>query len=173
MPLSQASESIIRLDEKLAHSKVRDGVVHRLLYTEACACQYAEGDLVHLDELIMLDGLVFTGKPAASLSSALYTLCNWRRAHNGNAAEMRLLAELGAEVNVVDEVIGKTPLMMLAAELQWDERRESPAEPERALREHRRTLHRVGPARCHRLPRPRQADVGQQKHALHQQRRSQ
>jgi ankyrin repeat protein len=45
-------------------------------------------------------------------------------AHNGNPAKMQILAECGANVNVRDP-IGRTPLMMLAAQLEWHERRES------------------------------------------------
>jgi hypothetical protein len=57
-----------------------------MLFHEACACQGFEGDLVHLEDLVLLDGDAFSGAPSMALSSALEILKTWRTAEKGDAA---------------------------------------------------------------------------------------
>jgi hypothetical protein len=45
-----------------------------------------EGDLVHLEDLVLLDGDAFSGAPSMALSSALEVLRIWRAAEAGDAA---------------------------------------------------------------------------------------
>lgn len=43
---------------------------------------------MHLDDLIMLDGSVYTGKPSIALSNTLYGLRSWRRALKSDARDL-------------------------------------------------------------------------------------
>jgi hypothetical protein len=94
-PLLAASDSISRFDERLKFSPLREALLHRLLYSEACAAQLAEGDLIHIEDLVMLDGRVYAGKPAVTLSSGLYMLRTWRRAQDGDPFELLRAARPG------------------------------------------------------------------------------
>ena len=75
-----AQEAVIRLDERARRSPHRQAWMQRLLFGEACACQLFEGDLVHLEDLVLLDGHAFSGAPSMALSSALEILKTWRAA---------------------------------------------------------------------------------------------
>ena len=46
------------------------GFAERLLYSEACATLHAERPLVHLEDLVLLDGSAFSGLMTPELSSA-------------------------------------------------------------------------------------------------------
>jgi hypothetical protein len=61
--------------------------MQRMLFDEACACQLLEGDLVHLEDLVLLDGDAYSGPPSMGLSSALEILKVWRVAERSDAAE--------------------------------------------------------------------------------------
>lgn len=88
MPLLSASVSVARFDEQLKASPLRDGFLSRLCYHEALACQLAEGDLVPMEDLVLLDGRVFNGTPYGALSQAFYTLRTWQRASAADPAEV-------------------------------------------------------------------------------------
>lgn len=60
--------------------------MRRVLFSQACACQGFEGDLVYLEDLVLLDGDAFSGAPSMALSSALDVLKTWRAAEAGDAA---------------------------------------------------------------------------------------
>lgn len=83
-----AQEAVARFDERMRHSHLREAVNHRLLYGEACASQLAEGDLVHVPDLVLLDGLVAPSRPSIPLSRAYQKLLTWRRALHGNASKL-------------------------------------------------------------------------------------
>ena len=85
-PLLAAQEAVSRLDERARHSPHREAWMQRMLFREACACQLAEGDLVHLEDLVLLDGFAFSGVSSMGLSSALHILKVWRAAERGEAA---------------------------------------------------------------------------------------
>jgi hypothetical protein len=104
--LLAAQEAIVRLDERLRRSTFRAGWLERTLYAEACACQLAEGDLVHLEDLVLLDGRAYSGAPSIALSRALHILRTWREAIK--AEPLGLLGaprpgELGSAVVTVGE----------------------------------------------------------------------
>lgn len=94
-PLCRAAELLVRLDERLARSELKDGLTERLLFLEARATQHAEGDLVHLEDLVLLDGAVFSGKTSIPFANALYTLRTWRRALKGSPRELLQAANPG------------------------------------------------------------------------------
>src|SRR5258708_32104094 len=54
-PLAAAGDALARLDERLAKSPIRDGWVARTHYTDAAACLWLEGELVHLEDLVLHD----------------------------------------------------------------------------------------------------------------------
>ncbi len=54
-PLAAAEDALARLDERLAKSPIREGWVARTHYTDACASLWLEGELVHLDDLVLHD----------------------------------------------------------------------------------------------------------------------
>lgn len=55
MPLSRAEAAIIRLDERLAHSPVGEGFLHRSHFSDACASLWVDGELVHIEDLVLHD----------------------------------------------------------------------------------------------------------------------
>lgn len=87
-PLLETSVSISRFDEQLKIGLLREGFLSRLWYHEALACELAEGDLVHMEDLVLLDGRVFNGTPYGALSQALQTLRTWQRAAAADPAEV-------------------------------------------------------------------------------------
>jgi hypothetical protein len=94
-PLLAAQEAVSRLDERARRSAHRASWMQRLLFHEACACQLMDGDLVHLEDLVLLDGDAFSGAPSMALSSALEVLKIWRAAEAGDAASALRAARPG------------------------------------------------------------------------------
>jgi hypothetical protein len=84
--LLAAHEAVTRLDERARRSRYRASWMQRLLFHEACACQLLEGDLVHLEDLVLQDGDAFSGAPSMGLSSALEILKLWRAAEKSDAS---------------------------------------------------------------------------------------
>jgi len=87
-PLMVADDAIARLDERARSSPLRDGWIARLLYREACASRLAAGELVHLEDLVLLDGGALTTTMTADLSSAWHVLGVWRRAGKADPVEL-------------------------------------------------------------------------------------
>ncbi|MGB3387717.1 MAG: hypothetical protein WBA88_07000, partial [Pseudaminobacter sp.] len=54
-PVEKAMEALVRLDERLAHSPVRDGWIERTHFHDAVAAMWVEGELVHLEDLVFRD----------------------------------------------------------------------------------------------------------------------
>lgn len=54
-PLCKATEALVRLDERLAHSPVRDGWIERMHFHDAVAAMWIGGELVHLEDLVFRD----------------------------------------------------------------------------------------------------------------------
>src|SRR6202048_487689 len=69
-PLAAAEDSLARLDERLAKSPIRDGFVARTHYTDAAACLWLEGELVHLDDLVLHDAHMDIRAPTHELPGA-------------------------------------------------------------------------------------------------------
>jgi hypothetical protein len=107
-PLLAAQEAVSRLDERARRSPHRAPWMQRLLFHEASACQSFEGGLVHLEDLVLLDGDAFSGAPSMALSSALATLKLWRAAEKADASSALKAPRPG--------LIGAGPLAELASE---------------------------------------------------------
>lgn len=79
-PLVRAEDALARLDERARLSPLREGWMARLAFGEACANRLAEGELVHLEDLVLADGDAMQGAGSAELSAARQTLLVLRRA---------------------------------------------------------------------------------------------
>ena len=87
-PLIAAHEVVTRLDERVRQSSIGAGWAARSLFAEACACQLTEGDLVHLEDLVLLDAGSFTGTISMPLASARIILRTWRHGAAADAAAL-------------------------------------------------------------------------------------
>ena len=78
-PLAAAEDSLARLDERLAKSPIREGWVARTHYTDAAACLWLEGELVHLEDLVLHDASMDIRSPTHELTRAHAVLRTRRR----------------------------------------------------------------------------------------------
>jgi hypothetical protein len=78
-PLAAAEDALARLDERLAKSPIRAGFVARTHYTDAAACLWLEGELVHLDDLVLHDAHMDIRAPTHELTRAHAVLRARRR----------------------------------------------------------------------------------------------
>lgn len=87
-PFLAADDCLSRLDERARGSALNGPWNSRLLYRNACAAMHAQGCLVYLEDLVLLDGLAFYGRMYPELSAALGILKLWQKALQGNAAAL-------------------------------------------------------------------------------------
>ena len=87
-PFAAAQAAVSRLDEWWRRSPWRNPWMQRVLFHQACASQRMEGDLVHIEDLVLLDGNAFSGAPSMALSGALEVLRIWRAAEAGEAGKV-------------------------------------------------------------------------------------
>jgi len=78
-PLAAAEDSLARLDERLAKSPIRDGFVARTHFSDACASLWLEGELVHLEDLVLHDAGMDVRAPTHELTRARAVLRARRR----------------------------------------------------------------------------------------------
>lgn len=78
-PLAAAEDALARLDERLAKSPIRDGWAARTHFTDACATLWLEGELVHLDDLVLHDAGMDVRTPTHELTRAHAVLRARRR----------------------------------------------------------------------------------------------
>src|SRR5260370_41848558 len=78
-PQAAAEDSLARLDERLRVSPIRDGWVARTHYTDACASLWLEGELVHLEDLVLHDAGMDIRAPTHELTRARAVLRTRRR----------------------------------------------------------------------------------------------
>ena len=88
IPLARAEDAVARIDERLRRSPLAQGLRARLAFNEACAARLAEGELVHVEDLVLFDAGAFDGPLCPSLSSAFHTLQIWRRAQQEPAPSL-------------------------------------------------------------------------------------
>ncbi|KIZ39790.1 hypothetical protein OO17_19410 [Rhodopseudomonas palustris] len=69
-PLAAAEDALARLDERLAKSPIRDGWIARTHFADAAACLWLEGELVHLDDLVLHDAGMDVRTPTHELTRA-------------------------------------------------------------------------------------------------------
>ncbi len=78
-PLAAAEDSLARLDERLVKSLIRDGWIARTHFTDSCASLWLEGELVHLDDLVLHDAGMDIRAPTHELTRAHAVLRARRR----------------------------------------------------------------------------------------------
>lgn len=77
-PATKATESLVRLDERLAQSPVSDGWIERMNFHDAVAAMWIEGELVHLEDLVCRDAEMDQRTPTHELTLA-HTVVRKRR----------------------------------------------------------------------------------------------
>jgi len=78
-PVADASGALTRLDERIARSSVGGGWLERLHFTDACASLWIDGELVHLEDLVLHDSLRDIRTPTHELTIARDVLRTRRR----------------------------------------------------------------------------------------------
>ncbi|MCJ8521759.1 hypothetical protein ABID21_004932 [Pseudorhizobium tarimense] len=78
-PVSDASSALARLDERVARSAVGPGLLERQNFTDACASLWIDGELVHLEDLVLHDNLRDIRTPTHELTIARDVLRTRRR----------------------------------------------------------------------------------------------
>ena len=78
-PVADASSALTRLDERIARSPVGAGWSERQNFTDACASLWIDGELVHLEDLVLHDSLRDIRTPTHELTIARDVLRTRRR----------------------------------------------------------------------------------------------
>ena len=78
-PLSAADDALARFDERLRTSPIRDGVIARLDFADACACLWLAGELVTAEDLVLHDAERDLRMPSHALTQAHTVLRSRRR----------------------------------------------------------------------------------------------
>lgn len=69
-PAGRATEVLVRLDERLARSSVREGWIERSHFHDAAAALWVEGELVHVEDLVFHDAEMDQRTPTHELTRA-------------------------------------------------------------------------------------------------------
>ena len=69
-PLARAEDALARLDERLRTSPIRDGWIARTHFSDAAAALWLEGELVHLEDLVLHDAGMDIRVPTHELTRA-------------------------------------------------------------------------------------------------------
>jgi hypothetical protein len=78
-PISDAGSALSRLDERIARSPVGEGFVERSHFADACASLWIDGELVHLEDLVLHDATKDIRTPTHELTIARDVLRTRRR----------------------------------------------------------------------------------------------
>lgn len=78
-PLSNAGAALARLDERIARSPVGPGWIERSHFADACASLWVDGELVHLEDLVLHDAGADIRAPSHELTIARDVLRARRR----------------------------------------------------------------------------------------------
>src|SRR5271157_1578593 len=78
-PLATAEDALARLDERLRTSPIREGFIARTHFLDACASLWLEGELVHLEDLVLHDDKKDVRSPTHELTQAHAVLRARRR----------------------------------------------------------------------------------------------
>src|SRR3954469_13011901 len=69
-PLVAAEDGLARLDERLGVSPIREGWISRTHFLDACASLWLQGELVHLEDLVLHDAAMDQRAPTHELTRA-------------------------------------------------------------------------------------------------------
>ena len=78
-PISDASIALARLDERVARSPVGSGWIERCHFADACASLWIDGELVHIEDLVLHDAGADIRTPTHELTIARDVLRSRRR----------------------------------------------------------------------------------------------
>lgn len=78
-PISEAGVALARLDERIARSTVGEGFLERAHFADACASLWIDGELVHLEDLVLHDAGHDIRTPTHELTIARDVLRSRRR----------------------------------------------------------------------------------------------
>ncbi len=78
-PISDAGIALARLDERIARSPVGAGWIERMHFADACASLWIDGELVHLEDLVLHDAGADIRAPTHELTIARDVLRTRRR----------------------------------------------------------------------------------------------
>ncbi|KAF1042564.1 RHE_PE00001 family protein [Xylophilus sp.] len=78
-PVTEATAALCRLDERIARSAVGPGLLERQNFADACASLWLDGELVHLEDLVLHDAGADVRAPTHELTIARDVLRNRRR----------------------------------------------------------------------------------------------
>jgi hypothetical protein len=78
-PAFDAGIALTRLDERIARSAVGEGWIERSQFTDACASLWIDGELVHLEDLVLHDATKDIRTPTHELTIARDVLRTRRR----------------------------------------------------------------------------------------------
>ena len=95
-PLARAEDALARLDERLAKSPIREGWISRTHFTDAVACLWLDGQLVHLEDLVLHDAGMDVRAPTHELIRAHAVLGARRRIAGAKPSWALSTAGLGA-----------------------------------------------------------------------------
>lgn len=87
--LARATAALARLDERLVRSPVRDGWIERSHFADAVAALWLEGELVHLEDLVLHDAHMDIRTPTHELTRA-HAVLRARRQIFARAADWAL-----------------------------------------------------------------------------------
>src|SRR5215212_5663659 len=96
-PLATAEDALARLDERVGTSPIRAGWISRTHFLDACASLWLQGELVHLEDLVLHDAGMDVRAPTHELTRAHAALRARRRiaaAEPGWATSLTGLAAL-------------------------------------------------------------------------------
>jgi len=88
VPVVRAHEAVVRLDEQVGRSPIGRAWSERILFRQACEAQYAQGKLVHVEELVLFSGGVRRQPGYPELVDTLNMLRTWRRALDDDAYDL-------------------------------------------------------------------------------------
>ncbi|MFS2153881.1 RHE_PE00001 family protein [Rhizobium sp. Rhizsp42] len=78
-PVTEATAALCRLDERIACSTIGGGLLERQNFADACASLWLDGELVHLEDLVLHDAGVDVRAPTHELTIARDVLRSRRR----------------------------------------------------------------------------------------------
>ncbi|WP_439710814.1 RHE_PE00001 family protein [Brucella anthropi] len=89
VPVSKATAALVRLDERLLRSPIREGMLERIHMHDAVASMWLEGELVHMEDLVLHDALMDSRMPSHALTIA-HAVLRMRRQIAGRPADWAL-----------------------------------------------------------------------------------
>lgn len=90
-PAARAGEALARLDERIARSPIRDGILERQNFGDAIASLWVDGELVHLEDIVLHDARLDIRTPTHELTIA-HSILRARRQIFAHPAEWALSA---------------------------------------------------------------------------------